>query len=676
MTPEKNTSSQSIEPIPQRETNLLPEAITNYTTDLTQMAAEGKLDPVIGRNEEIQRVIQILGRRTKNNPVLIGEAGVGKTAVVEGLAQLIALGKVPTLQNKRILRVDLTAMIAGAAYRGEFEERINNFLREVKKRDDVIIFIDELHTIIGAGAAEGQMDVGNILKPALARGELSCIGATTIDEYRKHIEKDAALARRFQHILVEEPSEETAINILRGLRQRYETHHHVKILDEALAAAVKLSSRYIQERFLPDKAVDLLDEACSAVRIKGGSTSTEYDQVLHQIVRLSLDKSGNPQISNQLKELRKRAAFLRQQQKETREPKVRLEKLKEGLREAEANKDVRRITSLKYVLIPQVKNELLEIQSRIPPQVTANDVAEVVRRCTGIPVAELLAEESAKLANMENSLKQRIIGQDEAIEAVARTIRRQRTGLSDPNKPPSLLFLGPTGVGKTELARALAEFLFGDKEAIIRIDMSEYQEKHSVARLIGAPPGYAGYEEGGQLTEAVKCRPYSVVLLDEAEKAHPDFFNALLQVLDAGRLTDGKGKTFDFRNVVVIMTSNLKDEEAVRKTFRPEFCNRLGETVVFHSLSEENMEKIVELRINELAERMAGQNLRIEISQEVKDYLTKAGYDSKYGARPLERLIVKEITDIIASMKVEGKIKPGQKVSVDYQDGQIQISVS
>lgn len=664
----------------------LPGAITKYTVDLIQLAREKKLKPVIGRDKEISRMIQILGRQDKNNPVLIGEAGVGKTVIVEGLAQLIASGKVPTLQNKQILRVDLPVMVAGTKYRGEFEERITDFLSGVEGRDDVIIFIDELHTIVGAGAAEGAMDASNILKPALARGKLHCIGATTPDEYRKHIEKDPALERRFQSVLVEEPSVETAIEILKGLRQGYEEFHRVKILDNSLEAAVKLSTRYISDRYLPDKAVDLIDEACSAVRIKGGSTITEYNQVLRQIVHLSIDKSGNPQIANQLIELRKRAAFLRQQQKETEEPKATLEKLKEKLREAEANKDVRRITHLTYVLIPQKERELSEIRAKIPSQVTANDIAEIVFCCTGIPVSRLLSSEKERLAHLEDELNKRIIGQDHAVGIVSKAIRRQRTGLADPKRPIGVfLFVGSTGVGKTELSKALAEVMFDDEDAMTRIDCSEYQERHAVSKLIGAPPGYVGYGEPGQLTEAVKRKPYSVVLLDEIEKAHPDFFNVLLQMMDDGRLTDSEGRTINFRNTIIIMTSNLgaevfqqieeysAQEEKILKLvksgqiFRREFVNRIDEIAVFRSLSKDDIKEIVKLQIDKEKKLMAELELGLELTPAALAHLAEISFDSQSGAREVSRAIRREIKDRISSQINEGKIKPGQKVSVDFQ---------
>jgi len=638
-----------------------------FGRDLTKLAREGKLDPVIGREKEIERVIQILSRRTKNNPCLIGEPGVGKTAIAEGLAQRIVEGNVPDiLRGKRLVTLELAAVVAGTKYRGEFEERLRKLVSELRQAGNVMVFIDELHTIIGAGAAEGAIDASNILKPALARGELQCIGATTLDEYRKHIEKDPALERRFQPIVVGEPSKEESLAILKGLRDRYEAHHKVKITDEALEAAVKLADRYIADRFLPDKAIDLIDEAASRVRIRNYTAPPDLKQIEEKLANLRAEKEAA--VRNQEFEL---AAELRDQER----------KIKEELAE------------LKKEWEQQIGTADLSM-------VTAEDVAYIVSSWTGVPVEKLAEEESARLLNLEKILHQRVVGQDEAVKSVSKAIRRARAGLKDPKRPiGSFIFLGPTGVGKTELARALAEALFGDERAMIRLDMSEYMEKHTAARLIGAPPGYVGYEEGGQLTEQVRRKPYSVVLFDEIEKAHPDVFNVLLQILEDGRLTDGKGRTVDFRNVVVIMTSNVgatsmhratlgfgaDDEEDsyekmkerilsdLKQTFRPEFLNRVDDIIVFHPLNEEHINKIVEIMLEELNQRLAEYDLKVEVSEEARAALVKEGFDPAFGARPLRRVIQKRLEDNISEEMLQGKIAPGDTITVTIKDGQYQF---
>jgi len=638
-----------------------------FGRDLTKLAREGKLDPVIGREKEIERVIQILSRRTKNNPCLIGEPGVGKTAIAEGLAQRIVEGNVPDiLRGKRLVTLELAAVVAGTKYRGEFEERLRKLVSELRQAGNVMVFIDELHTIIGAGAAEGAIDASNILKPALARGELQCIGATTLDEYRKHIEKDPALERRFQPIVVGEPSKEESLAILKGLRDRYEAHHKVKITDEALEAAVKLADRYIADRFLPDKAIDLIDEAASRVRIRNYTAPPDLKQIEEKLANLRAEKEAA--VRNQEFEL---AAELRDQER----------KIKEELAE------------LKKEWEQQIGTADLSM-------VTAEDVAYIVSSWTGVPVEKLAEEESARLLNLEKILHQRVVGQDEAVKSVSKAIRRARAGLKDPKRPiGSFIFLGPTGVGKTELARALAEALFGDERAMIRLDMSEYMEKHTAARLIGAPPGYVGYEEGGQLTEQVRRKPYSVVLFDEIEKAHPDVFNVLLQILEDGRLTDGKGRTVDFRNVVVIMTSNVgatsmhrttlgfgaDDEEDsyekmkerilsdLKQTFRPEFLNRVDDIIVFHPLNEEHISKIVEIMLEELNQRLAEYDLKVEVSEEARAALVKEGFDPAFGARPLRRVIQKRLEDNISEEMLQGKIAPGDTITVTIKDGQYQF---
>ncbi len=637
-----------------------------FGRDLTRLAHEGKLDPVIGRDKEIERVVQVLSRRTKNNPCLIGEPGVGKTAIAEGLAQRIAEGNVPDiLRGKRLVTIELAAVVAGTKYRGEFEERLRKLMAELRQAGNVMVFIDELHTIIGAGAAEGAIDASNILKPALARGEMQCIGATTLDEYRKHIEKDPALERRFQPILVGEPNKEESLAILKGLRDRYEAHHKVKITDEALETAVNLSDRYISDRFLPDKAIDLIDEAASRVRIRNYTAPPDLKQIEEKRANLRTEKEAA--VRNQEFE---KAAELRDQER----------KIKEELAE------------LKKEWEQQIGTSDLSM-------VTGDDVAYIVSSWTGIPVKELTEEDSARLLNLEKILHQRVIGQDEAVESVSRAIRRARAGLKDPKRPVgSFIFLGPTGVGKTELARALAEAMFGDERAMIRLDMSEYMEKHTAARLIGAPPGYVGYEEGGQLTEQVRRKPYSVVLFDEIEKAHPDVFNVLLQILEDGRLTDGKGRTVDFRNVVVIMTSNVgatslqrtlgfgaadeaesheKMKERVlsdlKRTFRPEFLNRVDDIIVFHALNEEHIKQIIGIMLDELNSKIADYDLKIEVTPEARDALVKEGFDPAFGARPLRRVIQKRLEDNISEEMLQGKISPGDTIVVSVEDGKYQF---
>ncbi len=636
--------------------------VDTFGRDLTRLSKEGKLDPVIGREKEIERVIQILSRRTKNNPCLIGEPGVGKTAIAEGLAQRIVEGKVPEiLRDKRVVTIELAAVVAGTKYRGEFEERLRKLMNELRQAGNVMVFIDELHTLIGAGAAEGAIDASNILKPALARGELQCIGATTLDEYRRHIEKDPALERRFQQIIVGEPTREESIEILKGLRDRYEAHHKVKITDDAVEAAVKLGDRYISDRYLPDKAIDLIDEAASRVRIRNYTVPPDLKEVEEKLYNLRTEKESS--VRNQEFE---KAAKLRDEE----------HKLKEDLEE-------------------QKKEWEQKVGASDLSLVTEEDVAYIVSSWTGVPVKRLAEEESVRLMNLEETLHNRIIGQDEAVRSVSRAIRRARAGLKDPKRPiGSFIFLGPTGVGKTELGRALAEALFGDENAVIRLDMSEYMEKHTAARLIGAPPGYIGYEEGGQLTEKVRRSPYSVILLDEIEKAHPDVFNILLQILEDGRLTDGKGRTVDFRNTVVIMTSNVganflnksavgfgaSDEEAdydkmkerimdeLKRTFRPEFLNRVDDLIVFHALNEEHIRQIVDIMLNELNRRIEEYNLQIEVSDDVKGKLLKEGFDPAYGARPLRRVIQRQLEDGISEELLQGKISPGDTVSVNIDE--------
>jgi len=704
----------------QRVTSQNPEttyqALQKYGRDLTELARRGKLDPVIGRDDEIRRVMQILSRRTKNNPVLIGEPGVGKTAIAEGLAQRIVRGDVPEpLKNKRIIQLDLGALVAGAKYRGEFEERLKAVLKEVTASDgQIILFIDEVHTVVGAGAAEGAMDASNMLKPMLARGELHAIGATTLDEYRKHIEKDAALERRFQPVLVGEPSVEDTISILRGLKERYEVHHGVKIKDSALVAAAVLSKRYIADRFLPDKAIDLVDEAASRLRMEIDSMPAEVDEITRRIKQLEIERVALQKeqddasrerlraLDKELAELKEQADVLTARWKQEKELVDQMRRLKEEkdavqieLERAERQYDYNRAAELRYDKLAKLDKQIAETEARLAEiqkagkmlkeQVDEEDIAEVVAKWTGIPVARLMEGEIQKLLKMEERLHQRVVGQDEAIRAVANAVRRARAGLQDPKRPiGSFIFLGPTGVGKTELARALAEFLFDDENAMIRIDMSEYQEKHTVARLIGAPPGYVGYEEGGQLTEAVRRRPYSVVLFDEIEKAHPDVFNTMLQILDDGRLTDGQGRTVDFKNTVIIMTSNVGTEylqngdvatardlvmNALRARFRPEFLNRIDEIVLFHPLTVEHLKRIVEIQMALVQKRMAERKITIELTDAAKNLLVREGYDPTYGARPLKRTLQRLLLDPLALQILEGRFTEGDTVVADAQDG-------
>jgi len=703
------------------------EALEKYGRDLTLLAGQGKLDPVIGRDEEIRRVVQVLSRRTKNNPVLIGEPGVGKTAIVEGLAQRIIRGDVPeSLKDKRIIALDMGALIAGAKYRGEFEERLKAVLQEVLSSEGrIIVFIDELHTVVGAGRAEGAMDAGNLLKPMLARGELHCIGATTLAEYRKHIEKDAALERRFQPIVVDEPSVEDTISILRGLKDRYEVHHGVRIKDSALVAAAVLSKRYITDRFLPDKAIDLVDEAAAKLRVEIDSMPAELDEILRRVMQLEIErealkketdsasKDRLARLEKELAELHAQADSLKAQWQAEKQAVNRLRALREQIEEtkieierAEREYDLNRAAQLRYGKLAELERKLAAEEERLikkqgqqrllKEEVDEEDVAEIVSRWTGIPVSRLLEGEMQKLMRLEEELHRRVVGQDEAVTAVAEAVIRARTGLKDPNRPiGSFIFLGPTGVGKTELARALAQSLFDDEHAMIRIDMSEYQERHTVARLIGAPPGYVGFEEGGQLTEAVRRRPFSVLLFDEIEKAHGDVFNVLLQVLDDGRLTDGQGRTVDFRNTIVIMTSNIGTHrileyrgafegenyermkkavlDEMRQYFRPEFLNRVDEVIVFHALSEEHLKQIVDIQLENFRRRLEDRHIHIELTDAAKTHLVRVGYDPNYGARPLKRAIQKEVETALAKAMLRGEVKDGQTVVVDFdaQEGKL-----
>ena len=710
----------------QRVTDQNPEnkyqALERYGRDLTELARRGKLDPVIGRDEEVRRVIQVLSRRTKNNPVLIGEPGVGKTAIVEGLAQRIVRGDVPEgLKNKKIVGLDMGALVAGAKYRGEFEERLKAVLKEIAEAEgQVVLFIDELHTVVGAGAAEGSLDASNMLKPMLARGELHTIGATTLDEYRKHIEKDAALERRFQPVMVGEPNVEDTISILRGLRERYEIHHGVTLKDAALVAAAVLSHRYISDRFLPDKAIDLVDEAASRLRMEIDSMPVELDEVHRRIMQLEIEREALKKerdkpsrerltrLEKELADLKEQATQLRSHWEQEKEAIQNIRKLKEELEQvkleverAQRTGDYAKASELQYGRVPSLEAEIKQQEAKLAElqktrrmlkeEVDEEDIAEVVARWTGIPVSRLMEGEIQKLLHMEERLHERVIGQDEAIEAVANAIRRARAGLQDPNRPTgSFIFLGPTGVGKTELARALAEFLFDDDHAMVRIDMSEYQDKHTVSRMIGAPPGYVGYDEAGQLTEAVRRRPYSVVLFDEIEKAHPEVLNVMLQLLDDGRLTDGKGRTVDFKNTVIIMTSNIGSQhlaeaatggeisegvrrqvtEALRQHFRPEFLNRVDEIIFFHALSREHIKQIIDIQLRGLMKRLEERKIKVELTERAKEFLVQEGYDPIYGARPLKRAIQRRVLDPLALRVLEGEFAEGDRVIVDVgRDG-------
>ncbi|MFM7449925.1 MAG: ATP-dependent chaperone ClpB [Leptolyngbyaceae cyanobacterium] len=724
---DENRLKQAIDQIrgSQKVTDQNPEgkyaSLEKYGRDLTQMAREGKLDPVIGRDDEIRRTIQILSRRTKNNPVLIGEPGVGKTAIAEGLAQRIIKGDVPeSLKDRKLIALDMGALIAGAKYRGEFEERLKAVLKEVTdSQGNIILFIDEIHTVVGAGATQGAMDAGNLLKPMLARGELRCIGATTLDEYRKYIEKDAALERRFQQVYVDQPDVEDTISILRGLRERYEVHHGVKISDSALVAAATLSNRYISDRFLPDKAIDLVDEAAAKLKMEITSKPEELDEVDRKILqlemeKLSLQKETDPASRDRLERLEKELGDLKEEQstfnaqwQAEKDVIVQIQNLKEEIervnveiQQAERDYDLNRAAELKYGKLTDLNRQLQAAENRLSntqssgksllrEEVTESDIAEIISKWTGIPVSKLVESEKQKLLHLEDELHRRVIGQDEAVTAVADAIQRSRAGLADPNRPiASFIFLGPTGVGKTELAKALAAYLFDSEEAMVRIDMSEYMEKHAVSRLIGAPPGYIGYDEGGQLTEAIRRRPYAVVLFDEIEKAHPDVFNVMLQILDDGRVTDSQGRTVDFKNTIIIMTSNIGSQyildvagdenryqemrgrviEAMRAQFRPEFLNRVDEFIIFHGLQKQQLREIVRLQSHRLSQRLAERKITLKLSDAAIDFLVEVGYDPVYGARPLKRAIQKELETAIAKEILRGSVSDGDTIFVDVEN--------